>query len=969
MNDIWPTHRRLVWRAALLVVAMTLGACGGETTPQQDPPPVDEEDTSSDPEDTDDGTPDTSTEPDLPPEDTPEPPPDVQTPQDTDEEDDAAQTEDTSEPPDEEDVAEDTQEPPPQPDAEPWPDTLPPQQALVSMVIQGQTVAPGQTLIVNTAPAGLEQATTYDITLTNRSDQTLDFGADPAAWLQDDTLQWGTPPPTALAPQESTNLRLSFNAATVTQATTLTTRLSLPGQDAHLDFALEVPAPLRMVVVGVDNTTLISDTYGADFIDAQFPQGSETARERVTWGNGLFLRSWADGRDWGDPGRYATSPDGVTWTSANTSDAFWASQCAYGAGRFACAVAASLSWSDNGATVIHEAGGCCPMSHAMAFGDDRFIAVGRDSRRSISFDGQTWDTEHREQDGHWLNAVAYAGEGSWVATGGRGNLFVMHSQDHGETWESWFDADGSESNSVACSPTRCVFSTGGSPAYTWTSDDRGQTWQSHTQPNWVTYNILGVANGWFIAAINPYQQGAQLVRSRDGVQWEQVHQLPGTTHIRAMAIAQWTPDTSFRLSDTPVDAPAPDPVPGDPDDDIAPGCDIGLRASINGAPVDAPVRFPAAPAQGDPVELRLELENTCDVALRFLGHPTTWSTDPRFGVQTLPPVVLEPGQSTTITLRFDPTAPGLTQGEFILPYNLPGSPLTVELSAEVGEPLALVLVGDGRHVITTHDYGATIAHDSYETLEAHGDELQRGVCWGAGRFVAVGGNVDRRWWTSPDGVQWQAHDSQEGGPMADCAWGNGRFVSSDGSPVWSADGITWNSGQRYNFNPNHLRGSTYGGGLFVFVGDNGRVAVTEDGESWLRDTVLSIGGLRNIAWGGGVFVAVGAEGWIASSSDGAQTWVTQQLGTGDWGGVAYADGRFLIGDGARVASSTDGEVWNIVNATPAVPRAGLGRQFFGTNANTLYRSTDGGFSWTELYQSPAGLNVGNAAFAGMEDMQ
>lgn len=315
-----------------------------------------------------------------------------------------------------------------------------------------------------------------------------------------------------------------------------------------------------------------------------------------------------------------------------------------------------------------------------------------------------------------------------------------------------------------------------------------------------------------------------------------------------------------------------------------------------------------------------------------------------------------------MTLRYEPGSPGSADGALHIPYDKPGSPLRLELLGETTEALRLVFVGDGRHVITTADYGQSIAYDDFETLEAHADELQRGVCAGPGLFVAVGGNIDERWWTSPDGVTWQSH-SRQGAPFNGCAYGDGLYVTAGPYPSASTDGVTWEAGEHAGFNRGHFRTIAYGDGVFVAVGDDGRVGVTTQGDAWAPDLNLETADLDQIAFGDGVFVAAGAGGWVAHSEDRGQTWTTQRIADGAAvNGIVYAAGEFVLAAGGDIYRSPDGVSWSHVNAAPAIPRAALGRQIFGNNGNALYLSHDGGFSWTNFYTSPAGLSVNRAAF-------
>lgn len=411
--------------------------------------------------------------------------------------------------------------------------------------------------------------------------------------------------------------------------------------------------------------------------------------------------------------------------------------------------------------------------------------------------------------------------------------------------------------------------------------------------------------------------------------------------------------------DSLPDDSVPDDSLGDTATDSAPPCEAGLTASIDGVSVAA-LSFGEAPARGDALTLSLTLHNGCDERLRLLGHPDEWVSGAGFSLESLPPVLLEAQASTTVTLRFEPGVEGLAEGGFTLPFDHPGSPLTLPLSATVGGPLSLVIVGDGRHVFTTHDYGQTVAFDGYETLTAHGDSLQRGVCAGDGRFVAVGGNTDRRWWSSEDGVSWVA-SSAAGSPIGACAFGDGLFVGFDGLPLRSTDGLSWSGG---GYSPGeHLRAMTYGGGAFVAVGDAGRVVVTTDGISWSIDQQICDEDLGVVAYGDGVLIVAGASGRIGRSDDGGLTWALDTVGDGGntWRGLVYGDGAFVLGDGAELYRSEDGERWEYVNAVDATPIAALGGLLFGMSGQTLAVSEDGGFTWSPTITSAGGLGLSRAA--------
>lgn len=409
------------------------------------------------------------------------------------------------------------------------------------------------------------------------------------------------------------------------------------------------------------------------------------------------------------------------------------------------------------------------------------------------------------------------------------------------------------------------------------------------------------------------------------------------------------PDTAPPVWDT-GGAPAP--------------CTAGLQVHLGDAAVGEHLDLGVAPAYGSAAALTLTLSNPCDHTIGLLGHPGDWLDDAAFRVVDLPGVRLEPGARAALSLGFSPGESGEYTGTLTLPYDQPGSPFVVSLAGTAAAPLPLVLVGEGRRVSTTLDYGETWALDTWETLDAHTDVMQRGGCFGAGTFVSVGGSAEGRWWTSADGVTWEAHRDAGLGAIAGCAHDGTRFVAAAGAPLASADGRTWTAGSAAH-DPDHLRAMTWADGAFIAVGDNGRVARTADGAAWTTDLHAGTASFRAVAAGGGVVVAVGEGGSVATSTDAGASWSTQVVGDGHpWSGVVHGQDGFLIGGGGELYASPDGVTWRIVNASSVVPMATTGPFVFGVVGEAVHRSGDGGFTWTELKPAAGGPGFADAVLGG-----
>ena len=152
---------------------------------------------------------------------------------------------------------------------------------------------------------------------------------------------------------------------------------------------------------------------------------------------------------------------------------------------------------------------------------------------------------------------------------------------------------------------------------------------------------------------------------------------------------------------------------------------------------------------------------------------------------------------------------------------------------------------------------------------------------------------------------------------------------------------------------------------YIVVGDDGRIAISQTGESWAYQT-----GAMNLGWPIGVpandvtkinqkrYVVVGNEGWMASSVDGSTwtghtgisstAWANNNINAVTNNGAIYV----AVGDSGSVATSNDGMAWNVQPSLPATAWGNANVYTVIWNGNYFIIGGDGG----RLAFSPDGVS-------------
>lgn len=231
-----------------------------------------------------------------------------------------------------------------------------------------------------------------------------------------------------------------------------------------------------------------------------------------------------------------------------------------------------------------------------------------------------------------------------------------------------------------------------------------------------------------------------------------------------------------------------------------------------------------------------------------------------------------------------------------------------------------VAVGYGTRRVRSTD---GLAWTDFVEVDPNGgddDNLLRGVGYGDGMFVAVGGAGAALTLRSPDGIAWEQITNDIGSFVSDVAWQDGTFVAAggNGARARSLDaGASWQDVAPYY--SGHFRAIAAGNGVFVAVGHTygdstvGLSSSSTDGATWTTEQTfgMPMGG-GAIAFGDGVFVARDGSGAIRTTTDGVWSEpVTQLEGEGR---VIRADGAFVTSGADGFFTSTDGVQWEPIGS-------------------------------------------------------
>ena len=235
--------------------------------------------------------------------------------------------------------------------------------------------------------------------------------------------------------------------------------------------------------------------------------------------------------------------------------------------------------------------------------------------------------------------------------------------------------------------------------------------------------------------------------------------------------------------------------------------------------------------------------------------------------------------------------------------------------------------GDNVMIDTTYNNKSGYKSESWSVSEATvpSNQYWRSVCYGNGKFVAVGSNPNMSAYSS-DGINWTQGNIPSSQHWCSVCYGNDKFVavadSQTNIAAYSSDGINWTTTSLPS--SQYWSSVCYGNGKFVavaevkMISDDNRIAYSTNGINWRNSNVSKTHTWGPVCYGNGKFITISStsdetgSSAVAYSSDGINWTEGTMPNYRRWESVCYGNDKFVsvvFENTSAFAYSTDGINW------------------------------------------------------------
>ena len=588
---------------------------------------------------------------------------------------------------------------------------------------------------------------------------------------------------------------------------------------------------------------------------------------------------------------------------------------------------------------------------SVCYGNDKFVAVGSGNINIFAYstDGISWTQGTMTSSQYW-RSVCY-GNGKYVAVAGS-NSNIMAYSTNGIDWTEGNMPSSQDWQSVCYGNNKYVAVARNTTTMAYSTD--GIKWTQGNIPISQGWWSVCYGNGKYVAVTGGISPSNTMAYSTDGINWTQ-GTMTSSQYWRSVCygngkfvavgnstniMAYSTDGISWTEGDMPISKDWRSVCYGnDKFVAVASGANI-VAYSADGISWTRDT-MPGAPwysvCYGNGKYVAVSYNSDASAVISFRGFPLSQvSTEAKERIYQLTSLdeLENPISETDLADKYHngntlyiENADGSTEWWKIIDNTKLGKEASIDgqngIDVPANQSWNSVCYGNGKFVAVGNDsnimaYSTNGISWNQGTMPI--SQRWYSVCYGNGKFVAVGDTNIMAY--STNGISWTEGNMPSNQLWYSVCYGNGKYVAvvntrATNIMAYSTDGINWNEG---NMPSSQERKSVcYGNDKYVAVARNTTtMAYSTDGINWTEGNMPSSQDWQSVCYGNGKYVAVARDTNIMAYSTDGISWTEGTMpSTQRWQSVCYGNGKYVAvaRDTNIMAYSTDSISWNMVNSS------------------------------------------------------